>query len=93
MKDMTPIIIAAIPLGFALFKFFVPNFEGKKLDHAIKNISILVSAAQQLFPESKMGAKREAWVYEQLEKIGVKIDLTQAKAILESEVYKLKKGA
>lgn len=94
--DMTKIIEAIITLLVALITAFViPYIKAKlsadELAEIIKWVKIAVEAAEMIYKESGMGKEKKKFVETFLTEHGIKVDIEQLDALIESAVLELKK--
>ena len=94
MIDLTPIANAVIMLIAALITtFLVPWIKGKvdeqKLAQIQRWVEIAVGAAEQIYKESGMGAKKKEYVLDFLAKKNVKLDLDSIDALIEEAVFNI----
>ena len=94
--DMTKIIEAIITLLVALITIFViPYIKSKlsanELAEIIKWVKIAVQAAEMIYKESGMGKEKKKFVENFLTEHGIKVDIEQLDALIESAVLELKK--
>ena len=95
MTDITPIVNAVIALVAAVISvFLIPWIKGKieteKLNQIMGWVTIAVEAAEQIYRESGMGAKKKAYVLDFLSKKGITLDVDSIDAMIESAVLDLK---
>lgn len=95
MTDITPIVNAVIALVAAVISvFLIPWIKGKieteKLNQIMSWVTIAVEAAEQIYRESGMGAKKKAYVLDFLAKKGITLDVDSIDAMIESAVLDLK---
>lgn len=96
--DITEVIKYAILLIFAVCATFViPYIRAKigdeKFTELQKWVKIGVQAAEMIFKESGMGAKKKEYVLEFLKSKGYTVDTETIDNLIESAVLELKKGA
>lgn len=95
--DITNFAIALIALGFAAIGLAIPYLVKKygqdNISKALSVIGILVKAAEQMFQGQNQGKDKLHYVEKEFAKYGIKIDTSLVRAMIESEVYKLKMGA
>lgn len=94
--DMTKIIEAIITLLVAVITAFViPYIKSKlsanKLAEIMKWVKIAVEAAEMIYKESGMGKEKKKFVENFLTEHGIKVDIEQLDALIESAVLELKK--
>ncbi len=94
--DMTKIIEAIITLLVAVITAFViPYIKSKlsanKLAEILKWVKIAVEAAEMIYKESGMGKEKKKFVENFLTEHGIKVDIEQLDALIESAVLELKK--
>jgi len=94
--DMTKIIEAIITLLVAVITAFViPYIKSKlsasELAEIMKWVKIAVEAAEMIYKESGMGKEKKKFVETFLTEHGIKVDLEQLDALIESAVLELKK--
>lgn len=92
--DITDILEAVITIIVALVTTFVIPWLKTKCDieklKKIKTITeIVVAAAEQMYKESGMGVAKKQYVINYLKERGIKLDLDELNAMIESSVYKL----
>lgn len=92
--DITRIVLALIGLCSAIITgFVVPLIKSKLNSEQEKLLQVMincaVSAAEQLFKESGMGAEKKQYVLNWLTENGVNIDDSRLDAMIESAVYAL----
>lgn len=95
MIDLTPVVNAIIALiAAAISVFLIPwikeKIEAEKLEQVIGWVTIAVEAAEQIYRESGMGAKKKAYVLDFLAKKGITLDVDSIDAMIESAVLDLK---
>ena len=95
MIDLTPVVNAIIALiAAAISVFLIPwikeKIEAEKLNQIMGWVTIAVEAAEQIYRESGMGAKKKAYVLDFLAKKGITLDLDSIDAMIESAVLDLK---
>lgn len=98
MIDITEVIKYAILLIFAVCTTFVipyikAKIGGEKFTELQKWVKIGVQAAEMIFKESGMGAKKKEYVLEFLKSKGYTLDTETISNLIESAVLELKKGA
>lgn len=87
--DLTPIAEAIITILFALITgYLVPYIRTENMK---KWVRIFVEAAEQAL-KSNTGAEKKAYVVQELQKKGFKLDMDSIDALIESEVLKLNKS-
>ncbi len=96
MKDYTMLFEGIITVLVALITMFVVPYIKSKvsaedLTEIVKWVKIAVQAAEMIFKESGMGAKKKEYVKDFLESHGIKYDADQIDALIESAVLELKK--
>ena len=94
--DVTKIIEAIITLLVAVITAFViPYIKSKlsanELAEIIKWVKIAVQAAEMIYKESGMGKEKKKFVENFLTEHGIKVDIEQLDALIESAVLELKK--
>ena len=94
--DMTKIIEAIITLLVAVITAFViPYIKSKlsanELAEIMKCVKIAVEAAEMIYKESGMGKEKKKFVENFLTEHGIKVDIEQLDALIESAVLELKK--
>lgn len=94
MKDITPIIQAAIALIAVLISVFVIPYIKSKTTVAQRQeltgwISVAVSAAEQLFIGSGRGKEKKQYVLKMLQTYGYTVNFKKIDLLIEAEVYKL----
>lgn len=94
--DYTELLQAVIALLATLITTFLIPFIKKKLsaekvEELRKWVSIAVKAAEQLYG-SKTGTEKKEYVLSFLLSKGIKFDVDEVAALIESEVYKLTQG-
>ena len=94
--DLTGIAVALIALLFALaWVFLIPLIRTKISDEQLgylrKMVSIGVYAAEQIFKESGLGAKKKQYVLDFLAERGMTADLDIIDKAIEAEVCELKR--
>lgn len=92
--DITRIVLALIGLCSAIITgFVVPLIKSKLNSEQGKLLQVMincaVSAAEQLFKESGMGAEKKQYVLNWLTENGINIDDNRLDAMIESAVYAL----
>lgn len=95
MIDLTPVVNAVIALIAAVVSaFLIPwikeKIEAEKLEKVMGWVTIAVEAAEQIYRESGMGAKKKAYVLDFLAKKGCTLDTDSVDAMIESAVLDLK---
>ena len=95
MIDLTPVVNAIIALiAAAISVFLIPwikeKIEAEKLEQIMSWVTIAVEAAEQIYRESGMGAKKKAYVLDFLAKKGITLDVDSIDAMIESAVLDLK---
>ena len=95
MIDLTPVVNAIIALiAAAISVFLIPwikeKIEAEKLEQVMGWVTIAVEAAEQIYRESGMGAKKKAYVLDFLAKRGITLDVDSIDAMIESAVLDLK---
>lgn len=95
MIDLTPVVNAIIALiAAAISVFLIPwikeKIEAEKLEQIMGWVTIAVEAAEQIYRESGMGAKKKAYVLDFLAKKGCTLDADSVDAMIESAVLNLK---
>lgn len=95
--DITPIIEAvAALLAAVITAVVVPYIKSKTTTDQQKQINtwvqIAVSAAEQLYPGSKLGDEKKAYVIDWLKQHGVTVDADKLEAMIEAAVHDLKNG-
>lgn len=95
MIDLTPVVNAIIALiAAAISVFLIPwikeKIEAEKLEQIMGWVTIAVEAAEQIYRESGMGAKKKAYVLDFLAKKGITLDVDSIDAMIESAVLDLK---
>lgn len=95
MIDLTPVVNAIIALiAAAISVFLIPwikeKIEAEKLEQVMGWVTIAVEAAEQIYRESGMGAKKKAYVLDFLAKKGITLDVDSIDAMIESAVLDLK---
>lgn len=95
MIDLTPVVNAVIALITAVVSaFLIPwikeKIEAEKLEKVMGWVTIAVEAAEQIYRESGMGAKKKAYVLDFLAKKGITLDVDSIDAMIESAVLDLK---
>lgn len=93
--DYTDLIQAFIALISAVITgFFIPYLKKKisvqKFEELKKWVGVAVEAAEQLYG-SKAGQQKKEYVVSFLLSKGIVFDVDEVTALIESEVYKLKK--
>lgn len=94
--DMTKIIEAIITLLVALITIFVipyikSRLSADELAEIMKWVKIAVEAAEMIYKESGMGKEKKKFVENFLTEHGIKVDIEQLDALIESAVLELKK--
>ena len=94
--DYTKIIEAIITLIFALISVFVVPYVKKKisaekLNEILKWVKKAVEAAEQIYDETGMGAKKKKYVETFLTEHNISVDVEQLDVLIESAVWELKK--
>lgn len=88
--EILNLVLAVIAV--VLTRYVVPALnlylEIHKSEGLVKDIADFVSAAEQLFPETKSGDAKLAYVIEMLEKKGIEVT-DEVRAKIEAAVYKL----
>lgn len=95
--DLTKIIEAVITLLVAVITAFViPYIKAKLSENELAEImkwtKIAVEAAEKIYKESGMGKEKKKYVENFLTEHGIKVDLEQLDALIESAVWELTKG-
>lgn len=95
--DITHVIGAVITLiVFMVGAFLLPLIRQKvgdgNMEELLRWVDIFVRAAEQIFRESGMGAKKKAYVLERLKEKGYTIDLEAVEDMIEAAVLKLNRG-
>ena len=93
--DYTKIIEAIITLLVAVITAFViPYIKSKlsadELAEIMKWVKIAVQAAEMIYKESGMGKEKKKFVEDFLTEHGIKVDIEQLDALIESAVLELK---
>ena len=96
--DITEILKYAILLIFAVCSVFIipqlkANLGDEKFAALQKWVKIGVQAAEMIFKESGMGAKKKEYVLEFLKSKGYTVNTETINNLIESAVLELKKGA
>lgn len=65
------------------------NVKKNDLDKVIALVKIAVSAAEQIFKESKAGKNKKEYVKKYLSKMGIELTDVQLNALIEATVYEL----
>ena len=94
--DYTKIIEAIITLLVALITIFVipyikSRLSADELAEIMKWVKIAVEAAEMIYKESGMGKEKKKFVEDFLTEHGIKVDIEQLDALIESAVLELKK--
>lgn len=94
MTDLTPIVNAVITLIAAIVTtFLIPWIKSKidaaKLAQIVEWVGIAVRAAEQIYKESGMGAKKKQYVLDFLEDKGFTLDPNSINAMIEAAVKEL----
>ena len=94
--DLTAIVQAVIALlAAAITRYVVPWLKSKCTAAQLSNISywvqVLVAAAEQIFKGQGRGDDKVAWVSQELIKRGYKLDTNEIRALIEEQVYLLKR--
>lgn len=93
IEKIVELVIALISLGIT--GFLIPYLQNKwgneKLTKVASWVKIAVTAAEQIFQESGMGAQKKAYVIEYLNKNGIKISSEKLDALIESTVFEMNK--
>ena len=94
--DYTKIIEAIITLLVALITIFVipyikSRLSADELAEIMKWVKIAVQAAEMIYKESGMGKEKKKFVEDFLTEHGIKVDIEQLDALIESAVLELKK--
>lgn len=94
MTDLTPIVNAVITLIAAIVTtFLIPWIKSKidaaKLAQIVEWVGIAVRAAEQIYNESGMGAKKKQYVLDFLEDKGFTLDPNSINAMIEAAVKEL----
>ena len=98
MFDMTPIIEAVIALVFVVIAVFVIPYIRSKTTLSQQAeiqslVTIAVTAAEQIFRGTGLGAKKKAYVLQWLQDHGVTVNLDKLDAMIESAVHELNVSA
>ena len=94
--DYTKIIEAIITLLVAVITIFVipyikSRLSADELAEILKWVKIAVEAAEMIYKESGMGKEKKKFVETFLTEHGIKVDIEQLDALIESAVLELKK--
>ena len=94
--DLTAIVQAGLALlAAAITRYVVPWLKSKCTAAQLSNIAYwvqaLVAAAEQIFRGQNRGAEKVAWVSQELIKRGYKLDTNEIRALIEEQVYLLKR--
>lgn len=94
MTDLTPIVNAVITLIAAIVTtFLIPWIKSKidaaKLAQIVEWVGIAVRAAEQIYNESGMGAKKKQYVLDFLASKGFTLDPDSINAMIEAAVKDL----
>ena len=95
MTNITPIVAALFGLLASIITVFVipwlkSNIEANKLSQIMAIAKLAVEAAEQIFKETGMGAKKKEYVEAYLAERGYKLDADELDVIIESAVKELK---
>ena len=94
MTDLTTIFSAVITLIATLITTFLIPFIKSKMSNekfeSIKSwVKVAVQAAEMIYTETGMGAKKKAYVVDYLNKKGYKIDLDAIDVLIEAAVLEI----
>ena len=94
MIDITTVLEAVATLGVAIITtFVVPYIKSKTTTEQQKKanayVKIAVTAAEQIYNESRQGDKKKAYVLTWLANHGIVIDEDELDAMIEAAVYEL----
>lgn len=92
--NLTPIFVGIVTLVFSLVSaYFIPwlktTIDANKLDKLITIAKMAVEAAEQMYRESGMGAKKKSYVEKYLADRGYKLDMNELDVVIESAVKEL----
>jgi len=95
MTDITQIVVSVLSVLFAVATaFFIPwlktNMDAVKFERMLTVVKIAVEAAEQMFRESGMGAKKKEYVINYLAERGYKLDTDQLDVLIESAVKEMR---
>jgi len=94
--DITLIVKIVLMVLAAIYTYIlVPFIKAKTTDTELESLKKFVRAgvraAEMIYNEDGMGAKKKAYVLEYLKELGYSIDVNEIDAIIEGAVYELKK--
>ena len=97
MIDLTPLVIALIGVVIAMVaKYLIPYIKSKTTLEQQANIQmwtrLAVEAAEMIFKETGMGAKKYDYVANFLHERGFELNASEIKVLIESAVNELKNG-
>lgn len=95
MIDLTPVMNAVVSLvALLITTFLIPWIKKKTTNETLyemqKWCSIAVSAAEMIYTESGLGAKKKEFVKEFLTSKGYSLDVDELDALIESCVHGMK---
>lgn len=86
------LIVMAV-VAAVITKYIIPLLQSKtsvaEQEKAMLWVSIVVAAAEQLFPGTGRGAEKKAYALSRLLNVGLSADSEEVNAMVEAEVYKL----
>ena len=86
------LIVMAV-VAAVITKYIIPLLESKtnaaEQERAMKWASIVVAAAEQLYPGTGRGTEKKAYALSRLDDIGINAESKEVDAMVEAEVYKL----
>ena len=94
--DITLIVKIVIMILAAIYTYIlVPFIKAKTTDTELESLKKFiragVRAAEMIYTEDGMGAKKKEYVLEYLSELGYSIDVNEIDAMIEGAVYELKK--
>ncbi len=93
--DLTLIIKIVIMILTAIGIYFVIPFlkaktTSSELESLIEFVTVGVRAAEMMYKETGMGAKKKEYVVEYLKELGYEVDVNEIDAMIEGAVFDLK---
>lgn len=93
--DLTLIIKIVIMILTAVGMYFVIPFlkaktTSSELESLIEFVTVGVRAAEMMYKETGMGAKKKEYVVEYLKELGYTVDVNEIDAMIEGAVFDLK---
>ena len=93
--DLTLIIKIVIMILTAVGMYFVIPFlkaktTSSELESLIEFVTVGVRAAEMMYKETGMGAKKKEYVVEYLKELGYEVDVNEIDAMIEGAVFDLK---